>query len=163
MPEQAQKPNLLSAIGQHAESLGGGVVGGLGSLLGALGLPGVQKRVETWGQDPSRRRLVGGGTAALGTMLTALAVRKLLSGGRQQPEYNPMFVEASFSPYLVGLRVGLIKRGYPKAMGEPVKPLRTGKSKTATPRRWGIHGSHRQRTYDRLKQKSLSSASALGR
>ena len=162
MPEQPQSP--FSAISQHAESLGGGVMGGLGSILSSIGLPGMQKRVADWGQSPANRRLVGGGTAVLGTLLTALAARKLLGGGgRRQPDYEPMFVEAGVDPFVVGFRVGLVKQGYPDTMGTPIKPLKPNGPKTATPRRWGIHGSHRQRTHDKLKQKALSSSSALGR
>ena len=166
----AQGGDLLSAISSGTEQLGGTMLGAGKSLLGTLGLPGLGQKLETWGQDPARKKLVGGGTAAIGTLLTALAVRKLLGGRRQQePIYRhpfagqPMFVEASFSPYAIGFRLGMLKQSYPKRMGEPVKPLKSEDSKTATPRRWGVKRLTRQEIHDRTKRKAISAESALGR
>ena len=159
------KPSLFSSIGQHAEGLGGSVAGGLGSLLGAIGLPGIQQRVSDWSENSSNKKLLGGGTAVAGTLLTALLARKLLgSGGEQRPEpnYGPMYHEAG-AAYRLGYGVGLVKLGYPQSMGTPIKPLKGDESKTATPRRWGIHGSNRQRSHDKMKRMRLASVSALGR
>jgi hypothetical protein len=170
MGEPTKGRDLLSAIGSGTEHLGGSVLGAGRGLLGAIGLPGLGEKLEAWGQDPTRRKLVGGGTAAIGTLLTALAVRKLLSGGRRrEPIYRhpfagqPMFVEAAVSPYAIGFRVGMLKQGYPRRMGEPVKPLRGEDSKTATPRRWGVKKLTRQQVHDRVKRKHVSAESALGR
>jgi hypothetical protein len=158
------KSDFLSAIGQHAEGLGGGVSGGLESLLGAVGLTGLQKRLAGWSEDPANKKLLGGTTAIAGTLLTAMLARKLLGGRsqRQEPNYGPMTREASLSPASI-FAAGMVKRGYPQTMGTPIKPLKGQKSKTATPRRLGIHGSHRQRTHDKLKQQRVASASPLGR
>ena len=156
MAEPAKGGDLLSAIGSGTEQLGGSMLGLGSGLLGKIGLPGLGEKLEAWGQDPMRKKLVGGGTAAIGTLLTALAVRKLLGGGRrQEPMYRhpfadqPMFVEASLSPYAIGFQLGMLKQGYPKKMGEPVQPLRTEESKTMTPRRWGVKGMNRQQVHDR--------------
>lgn len=172
MAEPAQGNDLLSAISSGTEQLGGGVLGAGSSLLDAIGLPGFGQKLETWGEDPTRKKIVGGTTAALGTLLTALAVRRLLGGGRRnEPIYQhpfmgqpmPFEISASLDPYAIGFKLGLIKSSYPESMGRPVKPLKSRDSKTATPRRWGVKKLNRQEVYDRLKRKAISAESALGR
>jgi hypothetical protein len=69
----------LSFLGR----VGGGGMRGIGSLLGDIGLPGAEEKLHGWAEDPTIRRLVGGGGLTLGTILAIALIRRLLGGGSE--------------------------------------------------------------------------------
>jgi hypothetical protein len=66
--------------------LGGKVLGGLGGITSGLGMSGIGGKLQEWSQNPTARSIAGGGTAALGALLTALAARRLMRGRQDEAE-----------------------------------------------------------------------------
>ena len=79
---------ILSQLGGGLETIGSKSMSGVGSLLGGLGLPGAQEKMRMWSEDPTVSRGVGGGVSALGAVLLAYLLRRLLAGQGGGGEYG---------------------------------------------------------------------------
>lgn len=74
--------NILNMLGQGLGTIGSKSMSGLGGLLGKIGiLPGAQQQLNMWSQDPTVSKGVGGGVSALGAILIAYLIRRLMAGG----------------------------------------------------------------------------------
>jgi hypothetical protein len=82
-------------IGSGLETIGGGSMRGLGSVLGKLGLGGAQSKLDEWAGDPTTSKWVGGGVTAAGTLAAALLAKKLMSRGEEDYD-DDLYAEAAF-------------------------------------------------------------------
>ena len=79
-------------LSQGLGTLGSKSMSGVGSALGGIGMPGAQKQLQMWSEDPAVSKGVGGGIGALGTLLVAYLVRKMMAGqgGGEEDQYGMM-------------------------------------------------------------------------
>lgn len=80
LPEPSFWEGAQQTGGDFLENVGSGTMGGIGSLLGALGLPG-QESLDRWSGQRGTSQAVGGGTVALGTILAIMLLSRLMGGG----------------------------------------------------------------------------------
>jgi len=142
-----EAPGVLSQLGTGLGHLGSAELRGIGALLGSLGLPGAEERLQGWSEHPDIPKYVGGGTTVLGTILAAMLARRLMRGDKE--------VEASISTpnmrksaYMAGFALGARKRA---SMGVPVAPLHNSQSEII-PTRTGLKSSTRSENYDAVEK-----------
>lgn len=82
--EQAQgAPYDWGTAGNWLQDIGSGGMGGIGSILSSLGLPGA-KSLTGWAGDPKTSQLVGAGGMTIGTILAIMLLRRLLGGSGER-------------------------------------------------------------------------------
>ena len=77
---------LLAQLGEGLGTIGSKSMSGVGSAMGAMGMPGAQDQLNMWSQDPGISKGVGGGVSALGAILAAYLLRRLMAGGGEGME-----------------------------------------------------------------------------
>lgn len=145
--KRPEEPDLLSQLGTSLGHLGSAEMRGIGSLLGKIGLPGAESKMQEWSERPDISKYVGGGTTALGTILAAMLARKLL-GGSREVEAGLRVPKMRKAAYIAGFALGAKKLA---AMGVPVTPIRNVQAEIV-PTRTGAKTSHRSENYDAVEK-----------
>jgi len=79
---------ILKQLGGGLETIGSKSMSGVGSAMGAMGMPGAQDQLNAWSQDPGVSKGVGGGVSVLGAILAAYLLRRLTAGGGEGMEQS---------------------------------------------------------------------------
>ena len=79
---------LLAQLGEGLGTVGSKSMSGVGSAMGAMGMPGAQDQLNAWSQDPGVSKGVGSGVSALGAILAAYLLRRLMAGGGEGMEQS---------------------------------------------------------------------------